>query len=231
MLYLPSRLPIQLTAFHIKVLAAGLMVADHIGVVLGLEWLRIVGRFSFPLFAWLLAQGAKHTSDWTRYQRRLLILAIAAQPLHALFISSFFPLNAVFALWLGLVLVKLAERKQLTPLLGIALIGVAWLFVDYSFYGILLVFLIANSPTPSPGAIRSRKFWTNTLLWVMAFVLLHGAFAWTRPLQFYALPFVILIPLLNFVQNRGPKARWFYWFYPLHFVPLIVFGVYRCLIN
>jgi len=227
MLYLPSRFPIQLTAFHIKALAAGLMVADHIGVVLDLEWLRIVGRFSFPLFAWLLAQGAKHTSDWNRYQQRLLVLAIVTQPLHALFIRSFLPLNAVFALWLGLLLVKLDEQKQLTPLLGMGLIGMAWLFVDYRFYGILLVFLIANHPNFFPYAVRPINPAVNRILWFVAFVVLHLWFAWTHPLQIYALSFVILIPLLNLVQKRGPKARWFYWFYPLHFIPLILFGGYQ----
>lgn len=231
MLYVPSRISIQLTAFHIKVLAAGLMVADHIGVVLEVEWLRIVGRLSFPLFAWLLAQGAKHTRDWKGYQQRLLILAIATQPLHSLFIGSIFPLNAVFALWLGLILVKLFERQQLAVLLGIGLIGVAWLFVDYSFYGVLLVFLISSYPYFFPYATRPIKPEVNVLLWFVAFILLHLWFAWTRPLQFYALPFLLLIPLLNLVRERGPKARWFYWFYPLHFVPLILFGAYRCLIN
>jgi len=231
MLYIPSRFPIQLTAFHVKVLAAGLMVADHVGVVLELEWLRIVGRFSFPLFAWLLAQGAKHTSDWHRYQQRLLMLAIVTQPLHALFISSFLPLNAVFTLWLGLILVKLIEHKQLTPLLGLVLVGMAYLFVDYGAYGVLLVLLIANYPYFFPYATRPIKPEVNVILWFVAFVVLHLWFAWSHPLQIYALPFVVLIPLLNRVRERGPRARWFYWFYPLHFVPLIIFGVYRCLIS
>lgn len=231
MLYIPSRFSLPITAFHIKVLAAGLMVADHLGFVLELEWLRIVGRFSFPLFVWLLAQGAKHTQDWHRYQQRLLILAIATQPVYSLFVVSFLPLNPVFQLWLGLVLVKLIQKNQLTPWLGLGLIGTATLFVDYGYYGILLVLLIASYPHLFPQMSRPIKPEVNVILWFVAFVVLHGYFAWSHPLQIYALPFVILMPLLNRVRERGPRARWFYWFYPLHFVPLIIFGVYRCLIN
>lgn len=134
------------TTFAVKVLAAALMVVDHIGLVLELDWLRIIGRFSFPLFAWLLIQGAGYTKEWQRYQQRLLWLAIATQPLYSLFIRSLLPLNPVFQLWLGLILVKLLQQKQLTPLLGLEMVGVAWLFMDYHYYGILLIFLIASYP-------------------------------------------------------------------------------------
>ncbi|MFB2921097.1 TraX family protein [Aerosakkonema funiforme] len=48
-----------MTAFQIKVLAALLMLVDHIGAIFfpKIFVLRIVGRLSFPLFAWLIGQG------------------------------------------------------------------------------------------------------------------------------------------------------------------------------
>jgi len=42
------------------------------------------------------------------------------------------------------------------------------------------------------------------------------------PLQIYALSFIGVLPVLSAIRDRGPKARWFYWFYPLHFIPLIL---------
>lgn len=220
------KLSIPLTTFHVKVLAAFLMVVDHLGIVLEMEWLRIVGRFSFPLFAWLLIQGAKHTQNWQRYERRLLILAIASQPIYVLFIKQFLPLNPVFQLWLGLVLIRLIEKCQMTSLLGIAIIGVATLFFDYHYYGIGLVYLLANYPAfcqnPSSPVAPS----INMVLWIGGFVVLHFLYALSHPLQIFALPFILLIPILNTIRERGSKARWFYWFYPLHFVPLILLGVF-----
>lgn len=223
--------PISLTAFHIKVLAALLMVVDHIGVVLEMEWLRIVGRFSFPLFAWLLAQGAKHTQNWQRYQRRLLILAIASQPIYALFIKSLLPLNPVFQLWLGLILVRLVQQRRMTVLLWFSFIGVATLFLEYHYYGIGLVYLISSYPFLLQNQANSVDSKVNSMLWIAGFAVLHFLYALSHPLQVFALPFVILLPVLNTVRDRGPKARWFYWFYPLHFVPLIVIGASRWLTN
>lgn len=209
-----------LTTFHIKVLAALLMVIDHVGLVYEVEWMRIVGRFSFPLFAWLLVQGAKHTLDLQHYGRRLLILAIASQTIYALFNASILPLNPIFQLWLGLVLIQLIKTRQMTPLLWVAIIGVATLFFDYYYYGIGLVYLISSYPLLLPNSPRAIDSRVNAVLWVVAFGLLHIYYAVSYPLQIFALPFMFLLPVLNRIDERGLKARWFYWFYPVHFIPL-----------
>ena len=49
----------------IKLLAAVLMVIDHIGAIFfpQIVWLRCVGRISFPLFAYMLAVGCKYTRN------------------------------------------------------------------------------------------------------------------------------------------------------------------------
>lgn len=210
----------SLTTFHIKVLAALLMVVDHVGLVYEVEWMRIVGRFSFPLFAWLLVQGVRHTRSWQHYGQRLLILAIGSQPIYSLFKASLLPLNIGFQLWLGLVLVQLVKMGQMTPLLWVAFIGVATLFFDYQYYGIGLVYLINSYPLLLPNSLRAIDSRMNAVLWIVAFGLLHIYYAASYPLQIFALPFMFLLPFLNRIEKRGLKARWFYWFYPVHFVPL-----------
>ena len=62
-----------LTNYHLKLLAAATMVIDHVGVVFypDNDWLRIVGRISFPLFVWLLVQGETHTRNVWQYGLRL----------------------------------------------------------------------------------------------------------------------------------------------------------------
>lgn len=210
----------SLTSFHIKVVAALLMVIDHIGLVYEIEWMRIVGRFSFPLFAWLLVQGAKHTQSYQRYERRLLILALLSQLFYALFVASILPLNSVFQLWLGLVLFRLVRAQQMTSLLWVAIIGVATLFFDYQYYGIGLIYLMSSYPLLLPNSPIAIDFRVNAVLWVAAFVLLHLCYSSSHPLQIFAFPFIFLLPVLNRIEKRGLKARWFYWFYPVHFIPL-----------
>ena len=54
-----------LTGNMIKIIAAVLMVIDHVGVLfpsLGIS-LRIIGRVSMPLFAFMISEGAKYTKN------------------------------------------------------------------------------------------------------------------------------------------------------------------------
>ena len=49
----------------LKIIAAIAMVCDHMGVILfpDAEFLRVIGRLSFPIFAFLIAEGAKYTKN------------------------------------------------------------------------------------------------------------------------------------------------------------------------
>lgn len=73
-----------MSAFAIKVIAILTMLIDHIGVIfstsaLPLGELRLIGRIAFPLFAFGLAQGYRHTSNIYKYSLRLGILAVVSQ--------------------------------------------------------------------------------------------------------------------------------------------------------
>lgn len=80
----------QLNNYQIKLLAAILMVIDHIGVVLlpKVVLLRMIGRLSFPLFAWLLTQGERHTRNFQRYCSRLFFLGLVSQPFYLLALEA-----------------------------------------------------------------------------------------------------------------------------------------------
>ena len=65
--------------FWLKIIAMVLMTIDHIGIFLSASsstqslglLFRIIGRVSFPLFIFLLAEGMRHTSRPFRYVLRL----------------------------------------------------------------------------------------------------------------------------------------------------------------
>lgn len=78
-----------MSTFWIKVIAVLAMTADHIGFVVGdlggarltlvSFILRAIGRISFPLFAFCLAQGWQHTHDRKRYFENLTLGAVISQ--------------------------------------------------------------------------------------------------------------------------------------------------------
>ena len=81
-----------LSNFHLKLLAMFFMTLDHIGLLLAnnadyfgfvtnspvlimCDVFRILGRLSFPLFAFLLVEGLRHTHSIKKYFLRLGIMA------------------------------------------------------------------------------------------------------------------------------------------------------------
>lgn len=193
-----------LTSYHLKLIAAATMVVDHIGVVFypDATWFRIIGRFSFPLFVWLLVQGETHTKDVWRYGLRLAALGIISQPLYQLVLGAERP-NILFQLLLGLVCLRLShELPKFTLAIWLIGAGLAELLsVSYGSYGIALTVMI--------------RYFRRDYGWWLVWAGFHFIWAWSAgPFQ---LP-VIAVPLLFWLANgqRGLKARWFYGFYPGH---------------
>jgi hypothetical protein len=204
----------SLTNYQIKLLAALLMVIDHVGVVFfpGVDVLRFIGRYSFPLFCWLLVQGEAHTRNFWKYLLRLLVMAVLTQPLYNLVLlnGANDQWNILFTLAIGLVCLRVA---RLNPYLQIPCwIGGAALAraipVDYSFYGIGLIALI--------------RYFEPTARWWTAWLLLHFGLVLVEPSWGIAQAPAIVAPVFFIMASsqQGKRARWFYWFYPGHMVAL-----------
>lgn len=213
-----------LTNYQIKLLAAGLMVVDHIGYVFlrETEWGMLcygLGRLSFPLFAWLLVQGEAHTQNFRQYALRLLGMAVLSQPIYQLTfeIEPFEDFNILFTLLLGLLCLRAARRwpgwAVLIWLVGAVAAELA--HFNYDAYGVALIALIGNyKPTP---------------LWWGAWCIFTALTVLVMPdnLQFLAGFAALIFACAN--HERGPKARWFYWFYPAHIalIGLVAFWLNR----
>ena len=202
---------LQLNNYQIKILAALLMVCDHVGAVFfpHMPLFRDIGRLSFPLFAWLLTQGERYTRNFKQYLLRLVFLGLISQPLYMLALSGT-RLNILFTLSLGLITLRLSRQfAQFQYLIwGLGIVAAELLRVEYGAYGVAAICWLA-----------AFRF---SLVWWAVWIGLHLLLLAVRvEFGLFQLPAVVTPVLVHLANNRkGPSARWFYSFYPFHLLVL-----------
>lgn len=147
----------ELSAAALHIMAMAFMLLDHMwATILSYDWMTCVGRLAFPIFAFMIAEGVKHTGNMKKYMLRMLIFAVISELPFNLMVSGelFFPLHQN-VLWTflialsGLWLVEKVKKKQKLWLtipvwLAVAALGTVLgfiLFVDYYGCGVLMVFV------------------------------------------------------------------------------------------
>lgn len=215
-----------MNAFRLRLIAIGTMVIDHVGYYLlqNAVLFRIVGRLTFPVFAFLIYNGFTHTRSVRRYGLRLLLFALISQiPYHLISASmgGTIGLNIFFTLFLGLVCLVIYHRFR-HPAVYVVLISLfilaELLRVDYGWRGVCCIWLftfLPRSPRLTYLAIAGL-FWLPSLwFWFQGKAMLDlGVFS------------VLAFILIHAYNNQpGPKSfrNLFYWFYPVHL--LLLFGV------
>ena len=107
-----------MSGLWLKFLALLSMMADHTGMALfpQIQSLRLVGRLAFPLYGFLLAEGAAHTENSNRYLGRLLLFALLSEVPFDLACRNVFVYpqaqNVFFTLFLGLAACEILKRLQ-----------------------------------------------------------------------------------------------------------------------
>lgn len=195
-----------MTSFDIKVLAALLMVIDHVGLVFFPDQLifRYLGRLSFPLFAWLLGQGEKHTRDVYAYLLRIVIWGLVSQPIYFLLFHNG-QLNILFTLTLGLIALSLPKLIGAKYLVWTAMAIIAQAInADYGAYGVFTIILLS-------------QFVCSSLVWWAGWEILNLSILFTRLFASYQ-ELAILAPVILICWNgkQGSKFKSFYLFYPVH---------------
>ena len=187
------------------------MLIDHVGLILfpQVQILRIVGRLAFPVFAFAVADGYRHTSDLKKYFFRLLIFATVSQLPFMLAVNPV-KLNVLFTLALSLAVLHFFKKKQYLIALTFVLMSVV-IPMDFGLYGALAAsfFYFFKNKWRQIGAF-------DVLTIVHAIIL-----QWS--IQLFSIFGVLLI---LFFPDRMPKLQlpkyFFYWFYPGHLLLLFV---------
>ncbi len=224
----------------IKLIAVALMVIDHIGLFLYPQELgfRLIGRLSFPLFAWLIANGMYYTRDSTRYAIRVFVLAVLSQIPYLLLFHLFNPaydsLNAIITLWLGIVAIWVIQKLQhpywYAPLVGLLAYAAVYVKSEYQAGGVLMVvaaYLAYRRPALLAllyGAItigffaypQAQIYWATR------------SFENVNPIAFFSPIMVLSVPLI--AAHTGVKGfglgKWWYLAYPLHFLAMYLYVLY-----
>lgn len=124
------------------------MLIDHIGMIFFPyeDLWRIIGRISFPLFAWGIVRWYKMTKSKQNYAKRILALALISQ-IPFFFINQELFLNVCFTLLFWLLSLWTIENREIKwhfkiPIIVSFLAISEFFHFDYGMYGILTIILL-----------------------------------------------------------------------------------------
>ncbi len=223
-----------MSAFHLKLIALISMVIDHVGMIFFPEAVafRVIGRLAFPIFAWLIAQGAIHTHRMDKYIGRMLGYGILAQVPYLLASRvqdpEFFGLNILFTFAIALIVIAIGRTSPEPALwvlpIGIGAIMAEVLHMDYGMFGVLAVvffYVFRHNEQRMLAAV-------TTLFVLPSLFIVAGALPELTDLSsilaslflFFATLSLGLIVRYDGTQGRN-MGRFFYLAYPGHFLLLV----------
>ncbi len=222
-----------MSIFTIKLVAVITMLLDHIRYAIpetNCILFELLGRMSYPLFAFVLTEGYIHTSSKKEYAKRLIKYGLISQIPFMLFRSmlgknEWKMLNIMFTLLLGffgiLTLDKIKNKWISIPISTLIVALAYFIKVDYGWYGVLFIYIFYilknKKPLILPSTIALSTIY-YAIIYKMAF------FNNIIYLQILFILFsLIFVYMYNGEKGRSMK-KFFYWFYPLHL--LILYLIY-----
>jgi hypothetical protein len=216
-----------MNSFYLKLIAIIAMVIDHVGAFIfpQYEIFRIIGRISFPIFAFLIANGAYYTKNFTNYLGRIFLFALLSQfPFYLAFSlvnRNPLDLNVLFTFFfalLAIITLKKVTNKLIAGLIVILCAYAAYYFrTDYGGFGVLITvsfyLFFKNSKASTVSYI---------LIALLAAIItaIKGNIISLADIDIGKLISILsLIFILFYNYKEGPKTKYlFYIFYPLHFL-------------
>lgn len=203
----------------------GELIPNKAKVIYGVYlFLRLIGRFAFPIFAFMLVEGFRYTHNRKKYFCRILLFAVISEIPFDLAntgrIFNIFTSNVLWTFAVAFIMMNIIEKYTLqqnnnskriiTTILIVVLSAVCTIFSDCGFGGVFLIatmYLFKN--------IKKKLYWIGRLI---SICIMSVQFMW---IQLFA--FVALIILERYNGEKGRNIKFlFYIFYPVH---LLILGL------
>ena len=178
--------------------------------------LRGIGRAAFPIFCFLLVEGAVHTRSPRKYLLRLASFALISEIPFDLALNNqpFYwgTQNVFFTLLAGLLVIQAFQRspgQEWRGMLALAVLGAAAELcgTDYGAIGVAVIAVMY---------LLRERFWAASVLSLILLVLLAR-------IEIFSIPAFLILALYNGKRGRQPKY-FFYVFYPVHLLILWAAG-------
>ncbi|MBQ7000900.1 MAG: TraX protein [Oscillospiraceae bacterium] len=213
----------------LKLAACLTMLIDHIGAIFVPGYLlRCIGRVSFPIYCFLLAEGAVHTRDCKKYGLRLLLATILSELPYDLAFYGTWTMNkqsvmptllcGFLAVW-----VLRTDWHFLLKIMCAAVLGIVAekCRADYGMEGVVLILLF----------YITRNMPCRWLVQAAAMLFLFAQMSsptlyWLGPvrIRLQMLGVLAMIPIALYSGQKRTKSKavqWgFYLFYPAHLAAL-----------
>ena len=241
----------MLTSNMLRGLACIFMLSDHLWATLipGNMWMTYLGRLAFPIFAFQITEGYRHTSDFRKYAQRLLIFGLISEiPFNLMYAGSvIFPFhqNVMFTLLLGLLSVRSIDtvceiiksrgpaKSLIKPVLILAgcLLGATVGFVDYGFWGVMIMiaFHLFHDFRGAWIFQLAAMIYINCEAFQGMFIPVE-VFGQTIEFATQGFAVLALIPIWLYSGRKGKSSKalqyGFYAFYPVHMLILALLRMY-----
>lgn len=235
----------------LKLLAAALMLVDHLGMIFFPEQLvfRFFGRLSMPIFAFMISEGCRYTKNKLRYFLSVCILGTLCQIVYFIFDPSMLYFGILLTFSVSILLIyalqfaKACLFDEAAPLgkkicavllfcLSVAAVATLCAFVqiDYGFWGAITpvfasLFDFRRIPVPD----KWRKLDCLPVR-VLCMLLPLSLLCVYHILPLFQLPCLLALPVLLLYSGEKGKRNmkyFFYLFYPLHLG--VLEGIYMLL--
>ena len=208
-----------LTGNQLKIIAMITMTCDHVGMQIfpHLVWLRLVGRLAMPIYAYMIAEGCRHTRDRKKYLLRLFGMGALCQVVYLIAMGSLYQCILI-TFSLSVLMICAMDHVEAGGNMGVLALTAGGVFfvcavlpdllpntdfrIDYGLPGVLLPVLIYGAGTK------------GLMLGLALVAMKYGGIQWLAYLS---------VPLLLRYNGQRGKAnigKLFYWYYPIHLVAI-----------
>lgn len=232
-----------LSTFSLKIIAVVTMFIDHFALLFCSDYrtlyvlFRSVGRLSFPIFCFILAEGFFHTSNRMKHAIRLGVFALLSEiPYDMMYGKVIFmsQQNVMFTLFIGYMLIwglsliadyRVNYPKSLLMYVGaghlnlilelvVIIAGLSsayFLKCSYSYAGVMLIMCFYVFRQHHLGKLFSNIVFNMGM--------------YTFGIQWWGAVSVFPIALYNGKLGKTDRKHLFYLFYPLHIVGLVILKI------